>query len=54
MLHHRLHSDSILFLDDAARPDEQSIVQRWLETFPGWTAQTVSADRGCVVLTARV
>ncbi|MEO5344098.1 MAG: class I SAM-dependent methyltransferase [Gammaproteobacteria bacterium SHHR-1] len=45
-----LAQQATLFLDDAARPDEQEIVRLWLEEFPGLQRQEFSSERGCVRL----
>jgi Methyltransferase domain len=38
----RLSSDALIFLDDGIRPDEQSVLERWLEEIPGLAAHRVN------------
>lgn len=53
MLHDRLSQDAVIYLDDAARPDEREIVTRWLDTFPEFEYEYVEAERGCTILRRR-
>jgi len=46
----RLAPGGALFLDDAARPDEQEIVQRWLAEAPDLQAQQRPCEKGCAML----
>lgn len=46
----RLAPGGALFLDDAARPDEQEAVQRWLAEFTDLRADTRPCEKGCAVL----
>lgn len=41
----------VIFLDDAAREDEQEIVRRWLEAYPEFQFEYIENERGCSVLT---
>lgn len=50
LLFDKLADDCVIFLDDAAREDEQVIVQRWLEEFPQLQHQYLNTERGCSVL----
>lgn len=47
----RLAEDVTLFLDDADRPDEKLIVERWLRENPGFTVTHPTAEKGLAVLT---
>lgn len=47
LLHDRLAVTCTLFLDDAARPDEQEIVQRWIRLQPALGNEYISLERGC-------
>jgi Methyltransferase domain len=38
----RLSSDAMIFLDDGIRPDEQRVLERWLEEIPGLAAHRVN------------
>ena len=50
MLHHRLAENCVIFLDDAARDDEQIIVDRWLKEHPEFEAKYIENERGCFQL----
>lgn len=39
-----------VFLDDADRPDERTIVQRWVAEFAGVKETRIEAEKGCVVI----
>jgi len=51
LLYDRLADGCVIFLDDAARQDEQEIVARWLAEFPGLQHQYFKNERGCSMLT---
>ncbi len=51
MLAERLAEHCTIFLDDAARDDEQELVQRWLTMYPDFQAEYIENERGCFVLT---
>jgi len=53
LLFDRLTDDCVLFLDDAARPDEREIVALWLAEFPNLEHEYVAAERGCSILRRR-
>ncbi len=40
----------VVYLDDAARPDERESVARWLEEYPLARHQFVETERGCSIL----
>ena len=40
----------VIFLDDAARNDEQLLVKRWLKENPEFYAEYIDNERGCYVL----
>ena len=46
----RLRCGGGLFLDDAARPDEQKIVERWRAEWTDLQVRQYSCEKGCVVL----
>lgn len=50
LLMNRLREGCAVFLDDAARPDEQEIVARWLDLVPGLTVEWPASERGCALL----
>ncbi|MBF0256641.1 MAG: class I SAM-dependent methyltransferase [Gammaproteobacteria bacterium] len=50
LLFERLNAGASLFLDDAARADEQEIVRLWLEQFPQLQRKDIPSERGCVRL----
>lgn len=41
---------AVLLLDDAARPDEQAILQRWLAEWPGLTSTKLPHEKGAARL----
>lgn len=45
-----LNPGAHVFLDDAARADEQAILLRWRDVYPGLTQTTRPCEKGCVVL----
>ncbi len=45
-----LAKDCVVFLDDAARDDEQEMVRRWLKTYPEFQADYIENERGCSIL----
>ncbi len=45
-----LAKDCAVFLDDAARDDEQEIVSRWLKSYPEFQADYIDNERGCYIL----
>lgn len=53
LLFARLGPAGTVFLDDAARPDEQSILARWRSEFPDLVMTEVDTGRGCAVLQRR-
>ncbi|HHJ35086.1 MAG TPA: class I SAM-dependent methyltransferase [Gammaproteobacteria bacterium] len=46
----RLAKDCVIFLDDAAREDEQALVRLWQLEFPEFQAEYIENERGCFVL----
>ncbi|NOQ68518.1 MAG: class I SAM-dependent methyltransferase [Gammaproteobacteria bacterium] len=50
LLSKRLAKDCAVFLDDAARDDEQEMVRRWLKTYPEFQANYIANERGCTIL----
>lgn len=46
----QLSDDSIILLDDAARPDERQIVKLWQEEFPGFAREDIDAEKGITIL----
>jgi len=40
----------VVYLDDAARDDEQLLVRRWLELYPEFDNEYIDNDRGCSTL----
>ncbi len=39
-----------IFLDDAAREDEQELVTQWLQMYPDFQAEYIDNERGCFIL----
>lgn len=50
LLYDRLADRCVVFLDDAARDDEQEIVSRWLELYPEFQSEYMDNERGCFIL----
>jgi predicted O-methyltransferase YrrM len=50
LLSDMLAKQCTVFLDDAARKDEQEIVSRWLRIFPEFQSEYVENERGCSIL----
>ncbi|MBV6321860.1 class I SAM-dependent methyltransferase [Duganella violaceipulchra] len=50
LLFPRLRAGAAVFLDDAARPDEQEILQRWRQAFPELAYTQQTCEKGCAVL----
>jgi len=46
----KLASACTVFLDDAAREDEQNIVALWLEQYPEFQFEYIDNERGCSIL----
>lgn len=53
LLHKFLSTECTVFLDDAARPDEQEAVKRWMATYPEFTLSWPECEKGCAKLTQR-
>ncbi len=50
MLYQRLAPRCTIFLDDAARDDEQEIIRRWLASYPEFQYRYIDTERGCSIL----
>ena len=50
MLNKRMAEHCAVFLDDAAREDEQELVKRWLSENPDFQADYIENERGCFIL----
>ncbi len=50
LLYKRLSKHCVVFLDDAAREDEQELVKRWLKAYPEFKAEYIENERGCFIL----
>ncbi|MDH5573703.1 MAG: class I SAM-dependent methyltransferase [Gammaproteobacteria bacterium] len=49
LLYNKLSKQSIVYLDDAAREDEQAIAQLWKKEFEFITHQYIETERGCSI-----
>ncbi|PWF47648.1 class I SAM-dependent methyltransferase [Massilia glaciei] len=47
-----LAPNAAVFLDDAARPEEQAILSRWKDEFPALAFSTRECEKGCAVMRA--
>ena len=50
VLYDKLAEHCVIFLDDAAREDEQTIVDLWLQQFPALRHEYLRTERGCSIL----
>lgn len=50
MLFHRMAVQGIVYLDDAARPGEQAIIERWQAEFGFRPVRQPRCEKGCAVL----
>lgn len=50
MLSKKMAEHCAIFLDDAARDDEQELVERWLNENPNFQAEYIKNERGCYIL----
>lgn len=50
LLSDRLAEHCIIFLDDAARDDEQELVKNWLSENPEFDYEYIDNERGCSIL----
>ncbi|MFA5082745.1 MAG: class I SAM-dependent methyltransferase [Hydrogenophilaceae bacterium] len=53
LLFDRLADGGVVYLDDAARPDERELVAMWLAQFPAFEHEYVGTERGCSILRLR-
>lgn len=53
LLFPRLSDNAAVFLDDASRPDEQAILQRWQQDYPDLLRSSRQCEKGCAVLQRR-
>lgn len=50
LLFPRLNPGAAVYLDDAARPDEQAILRRWRQDFPALTYSSQGCEKGCALM----
>lgn len=50
LLRSRLAPAAVIYLDDAARPDERELVTQWLKDEPSLSHRYVELERGCSIL----
>jgi predicted O-methyltransferase YrrM len=50
LLYPQLSSRAVVLIDDAARRDDQRMVQRWLEEFPEFEAVRLETEKGATLL----
>ena len=50
MLMSRLAPGAHIYLDDAARDDEQELLEEWLARYPGLACRHIDTERGCAVV----
>lgn len=50
LLYSRLSNECTIYMDDAAREDEQEIISLWKQAFPDIRTEYVNTERGCAVI----
>ncbi len=50
MLYERLSTDAVVFLDDAARKNEQAIIRRWKQEFQDFEVSEIRTEKGVAAL----
>ena len=50
VLLNRLAADATVVMDDARRPDEQAIAERWAAGLPGWRLEFRHTEKGAAIL----
>lgn len=53
LLFDKLADGCVVFLDDAARPDERELVEMWLAEYPAIKHEYLATERGCSILLVR-
>jgi predicted O-methyltransferase YrrM len=51
MLEPKVNGDAWIFMDDASRPDETEIVERWCREYPDWSSEFIDHEKGTAALT---
>lgn len=51
LLESKTNGDARIFMDDASRPDELRIVERWCRRYPDWSSEFIDHEKGTAVLT---
>ena len=50
LLHTLFSASATVLMDDAARPDEKTIVDSWTQEFPEFTSEFIHAEKGAAIL----
>jgi hypothetical protein len=50
LLHKYFSDEVVILLDDAARPDEKTIVEMWTREFPEFETEFIPTETGAAVL----
>lgn len=50
LLHEYFSDEAVILLDDAGRPDEQTILDMWAREFPDFVREDLPAEKGAAVL----
>lgn len=50
LLFERMSAHGIIFMDDAARPDEREIVEMWRKRYPSSRYEYIETERGCAIV----
>ncbi|MES4903497.1 MULTISPECIES: class I SAM-dependent methyltransferase [unclassified Streptomyces] len=51
MLESKVSGEARIFVDDASRPDEREMVERWCREYPDWSSEFIDHQKGTAVLT---
>ncbi|MFD8377406.1 class I SAM-dependent methyltransferase [Streptomyces sp. NPDC059679] len=51
LLESKVSREARIIMDDASRPDEREIVERWCREFPDWSSEFIDHEKGTAVLT---
>ena len=46
----RLAPAATIVMDDAGRPDERAVAERWVRRFPGWSLESHHTEKGTAIL----
>ncbi len=53
ILYKALSEDAVIIIDDAARPDDRAMIDRWLHEFPDLVKTDIPTEKGATILRRR-